>query len=392
MPTKPCPQTAEPIVAALRQANMSSEAVDSVLHGRELALQALPDRVKYLAKREEVPNYEKMIYEYYNGPLPTQSSTPTSTSPDQAGASPPSTTASTSSSTAQLQPLPANGGSQPPSVAVDETSTVPHTDGTLSLTHDKMDAGVRQTSTSSSPECGIPSGQSILSPSLATPNPKGIPTAQSICGPPSNTTSHLSHDTGFGSSTSIFSPSSTISPLDHRNSPPVSSPEVYIDPHTKAVLSPMPPAFSPATVGNVVMPTVITPGPPTNGRVTMPLMVQQPAVPSSTPQFVTAPHPQPSMFTQPPTINLSTYQQAKGIDPELDKILCAWEGSPGANSAQYSGYVPQGGYPESTIPPYAQAAVAGNTITCTALVSIYTNPPPPDSTDSEIQEIMQQFI
>ena len=97
------------------------------------------------------------------------------------------------------------------------------------------------------------------------------------------------------------------------------------------------------------------------------------------------------MFTQPPTVNPSTYQQAKGIDPELDKILCAWEGSPGANSAQYSGYVPQG-YPENAIPPYTQAAVAGNTITCTALASVYTNPPPPDSTDSEMQEIMQQFI
>ena len=85
MPTKPCPQTAEPVVAALRQANISSEAVDSVLHGRELALQALPDRLKSQAKREEVPNYEKMKFEYYNGPLPTHSSTPTSTSPDQAG-------------------------------------------------------------------------------------------------------------------------------------------------------------------------------------------------------------------------------------------------------------------------------------------------------------------
>ena len=127
----------------------------------------------------------------------------------------------------------------------------------------------------------------------------------------------------------------------------------------------MSPAFSPATAGNVVMPTVITPGAPTNGRVTMPLTVQQPAVPSGSPQFVTAPHPQPSMFTQPPTVNPSTYQQAKGIDPELDKILCTWEGSPGANSAQYLGYVPQGGYPENANPPYAQAAVAGNTITCT---------------------------
>ena len=75
---------------------MSSEAVDSVLHGRELGLQSLPDRLKYLAKRKEVPNYEKMIYEYYNGPLPTKSSTPTSTSPDQAGTSPPSTSTSTS--------------------------------------------------------------------------------------------------------------------------------------------------------------------------------------------------------------------------------------------------------------------------------------------------------
>ena len=119
----------------------------------------------------------------------------------------------------------------------------------------------------------------------------------------------------------------------------------------------MSPAFSPATAGNVVMPTVITPGAPTNGRVTMPLTVQQPAVPSSTPQFVTAPHPQPSMFTQPPTVNPSTYQQAKGIDPELDKILCAWEGSPGANSAQYLGYVPQDGYPESDNLPYTQAPV-----------------------------------
>ena len=385
MPTKPCPQTAEPIVAALRQTNMSSEAVDSVLHGRELAFQALPDRVQCLAKREEVPNYEKMIYEHYNGPLPMQSSTPTSTSPDQAGTSPPSTTASTFSSPAQLQPLPTNSASQPPSVAVDGTSEPPHTDTTLPLSHDKMDTVVRQTSTSSSPECGIPSGESILSPPSADPNPKGSPTAQSICGPPSNTTSHLSHDTGFGSSTSIFSPPSTISPLDHRNSPLVSSPEVYIEPHTNAVFSPMPPGFSPATAGNVVMPTVITREAPANGIVNMPLSVQ-PAVSSGTPQFVTAPYPQPSMMTQPPTaapVNPSTYQQAKGIDPELDRILCdvvAWESSPSS----------QGSYPENANPPYAQAPIAGNTITCKASASIYTNPPPPDCT--EMQEILQQFI
>ena len=123
---------------------------------------------------------------------------------------------------------------------------------------------------------------------------------------------------------------------------------------------------------------------------TLPLGVQQPAVPSGTPQFVMAPYPQPSMFTQPPTVNSSPYQQTKGIDQELDKILCAWEGSPGANSAQYLGYVPQGGYPENANPPYIQAPVAGNTITCTGTASIYTNPPP-DSADSEMQEILQQF-
>ena len=244
MPSKPCPQTAEPIVAALRQANMSSEAVDSVLHGRELGLQSLPDRLKYLAKREEVPNYEKMIYEYYNGPLPTKSSTPTSTSPDQAGTSPPSTTPSTSGTVSSPAPpplLPANSVSPPPLVAVAGTS---HTDSTLPLTHDKMDTVPRQGSNSSSPECGIPSTQLILSPPLAALNPKGTPTAQSVCGPPSNTTSHLSQDTGFGSSTSIFSPHSTISPLDHQNSLPLSSPEVYIEPHTNAVFSPMPTPFS----------------------------------------------------------------------------------------------------------------------------------------------------
>ena len=151
-------------------------------------------------------------------------------------------------------------------------------------------------------------GQSILSPLSAASNPKGSPTVQSVCGPPSNTTSHVSQDTGFESSTSIFSPSLTISPLDHRNSPPVLSPEVYTEPNIKAVFSPMLPAFPPATVGNVVMPTIITPGPPTNGRVTMPLGVQQPAVPSSTPLFVVAPYPQPSMFTHPPTVKPSTYQ------------------------------------------------------------------------------------
>ena len=139
---------------------MSSEAVDSVLHGRELGLQSLPDRLKYLAKREEVPNYEKMIYEYYNGPLPTKSSTPTSTSPDQAGTSPLSTSASTSgtvSSPAEPLLLPANSVSPPPLVAVAGTS---HTDSTLPLTHDKMDTVPRQGSNSSSPECGIPSTRS----------------------------------------------------------------------------------------------------------------------------------------------------------------------------------------------------------------------------------------
>ena len=390
MPSKPCPQTAEPIVAALRQANVSSEAVDSVLHGRELGLQSLPDRLKYLAKRKEVPNYEKMIYEYYNGPLPTKSSTPTSMSPDQAGTSPPSTTPSTSgtvSSPAQPLLLPANSVSPPPLVAVAGTS---HTDSTLPLTHDKMDTVPRQASNSSSPECGIPSTQSILSPPSAALNPKGSPTAQSVCGPPSNTTSHLSQDTGFGSSTSIFSPHPTISPLHHQNSLPVSSPEVYIEPHTNAVFSPMPTPFSPATAGSVVMPTVITPGAPANGRVGMPLQVQQPAVPGGTTQFITAPYPQPSMFKQPPTVtpvNPSTCQQAKGIDPELDKILCAWESCPGANLAQYPGYVPQGGFAN---PPSSQAPVGGNTITCTASASIYTDPPPPEST--EMQEILQQFI
>ena len=72
--------------------------------------------------------------------------------------------------------------------------------------------------------------------------------------------------------------------------------------------------------------------------------------------------------------------------------VVAWESCPGANSAQYSGYVLQGGYPKSTIPPHAQAPVAGNTITCTALASVYSNLPPPDNTDSEMQEIIQQFI
>ena len=37
-----------------------------------------------------------------------------------------------------------------------------------------------------------------------------------------------------------------------------------------------------------------------------------------------------------------------------------------------------------------QAPVAGNTITCMCTANIYTNPPP-DSTDSEMQEIMQQL-
>ena len=253
--------------------------------------------------------------------------------------------------------------SPPPLVAVAGTS---HTDTTLPLTHDKMDTVPRQGSNSSPPECGIPSTQSILSPPLAALNPKGTPTAQSVCGPPSNTTSHLSQDTGFGSSTSIFSPHSTISPLHHQNSLSVSSPEVYIEPHTNAVFSPMPTPFSPATAGSVVMPTVITPGAPVNGRVGIPLQVQQPAVPGGTPQFITAPYPQPSMFKQPPTatpVNPSTYQQAKGIDADLDKILCAWESCPGANSVQYPGYVPQGGYAN---PPCTQAPVGGNTITCTA--------------------------
>ena len=139
------------------------------------------------------------------------------------------------------------------------------------------------------------------------------------------------------------------------------------------------------------MPTVITPGAPVNGKVNVPLHVQQAAVPGGTPQFISAPYPQPHMFTQSPTVtpvNPSTCQQAKGIDPELDKILCAWESCPGANLAQYPGYVPQG---TPANPPYTQAPIGGNTITCTASASIYTNPPP-ESTDHEMQEILQQFI
>ena len=150
----------------------------------------------------------------------------------------------------------------------------------------------------------------------------------------------------------------------------------------------MPTPFSPATASSIVMPTVITPGAPVNGRVGMPLQVQQPAVPGGTPQFITAPYPQPSMFKQPPTVtpvNLSTYQQAKGIDAELDKILCARESCPSANSVQYPEYVPQGGFAT----PSTQVPVGGNTITCTASASIYTNPPPETT---EMQEILQQFI
>ena len=74
MPGRPCQKSAEPIVNALKETKMSREVMDSVLHGRELAFQSLPDSVNYLAKREEDPEYERKIYEpqevhnyYYKG-------------------------------------------------------------------------------------------------------------------------------------------------------------------------------------------------------------------------------------------------------------------------------------------------------------------------------------
>ena len=374
MPGRPCQKSAEPIVNALKETKMSREVMDSVLHGRELAFQSLPDSVNYLAKREEVPEYERKIYEHYNGPfVPPTNSTPSPSSSDRTGFSPPLSSPATVSDVPSPSPpsVPsvASGVSQQYTASTNGTANIPHAVITPPLAHD----GTATTTTCrpsnpNSPEgdiLSVSSGNSAPSPS--SPGTLGSPTDQSVCSPPSQAPSHLSTDTGYGSASSLFSPP---------------QPSPYPEQLGNGVFSPTMPAMYPPTTTMGVFPV-------------QPFQVPQIHFVDSNgvPPFYTNPYSQTTMLTEPPqteAVRPATY--SRDIDPELDRILCdAMDMDSGVNSVQLSNGIPHGSYSMNAEP-------AGNTITCHASASVFhpgslanghANPPPGSN---EVQDILQQFL
>ena len=240
IPKKPCSRSSEPIVQGLMGAQMSNEAIDTILHSRELGLFDLPSYLKMLQLPEGMQ-------------APPPSSPPDATSsPLSADLSPPGATSSMLSSAQPSPYQPTSVTNSPYNFATNfspPNSFMPHStytnaqaammnpspsDMTPMTPSPQAMTGLGSNGSMASVLTDYSSGQSVTSPPSVGSSDLRRFTNQMIQSPPSVFSSTQSPDSGIGTH-SILSPPSSFG-----HSPQgVFSPE-DIDSQNHAMIQPQP--------------------------------------------------------------------------------------------------------------------------------------------------------